>query len=87
MPIQSPLKVAIVGAGPGGLAAAIQISRLPDIELSLFEAAKELREIGAVCGLQRIRARKFRTDKPFNRESISTKILGDCWMISELLTI
>jgi salicylate hydroxylase len=42
------LKIAIVGAGPGGLAVAIQLSRLPYIQLSVFEAAKELREIGAV---------------------------------------
>lgn len=52
MSLPTPLKIAIVGAGPGGLAAAIQLSRLPDIELSLFEAAKELREIGAVSDHQ-----------------------------------
>jgi salicylate hydroxylase len=48
MSITKPLKIAIVGGGPGGLAAAIQLARLPDVELSLFEAARELREIGAV---------------------------------------
>lgn len=48
MSTPSPLRIAIVGAGPGGLAAALQLSRLVDIDLSLFEAAKELREIGAV---------------------------------------
>lgn len=48
MTIPRPLKIAIIGGGPGGLAVAIQLSRLLDIELSLFEAAKELREIGAV---------------------------------------
>ena len=48
MSIPTPLKIAIVGGGPGGLAVAIQLNRLTGIELSLFEAAKELREIGAV---------------------------------------
>lgn len=43
-----PLKVAIVGAGPGGLAAAIQFRRLPDVELSIYDQARELREVGAV---------------------------------------
>jgi salicylate hydroxylase len=42
------LKVAIVGAGPGGLAAAIQFLRLPGVELEVFEQARELREVGAV---------------------------------------
>jgi salicylate hydroxylase len=42
------LKVAIVGAGPGGLAAAILLSKLPFVELSVFEQARELREVGAV---------------------------------------
>lgn len=46
--IPTPLKVAIVGAGPGGLAAAIQFSQLTDVEVSVFEAARELREVGAV---------------------------------------
>lgn len=49
MTIPRPFRIAIVGGGPGGLATAIQLSRLSNIELSLFEAAKELREIGAVC--------------------------------------
>jgi threonine dehydrogenase-like Zn-dependent dehydrogenase len=56
------LKVAIVGAGPGGLAAAILLSRLPFVELSVFEQARELREVGAVS--------RGRVDS-------STK-LGDC---------
>lgn len=43
-----PLRVAIVGAGPGGLAATIQLSKLEDVELSVFDQARELREVGAV---------------------------------------
>jgi salicylate hydroxylase len=35
------LRVAIVGGGPGGLSAALALSKLPNIE------ARELREIGA----------------------------------------
>lgn len=41
------LKVAICGGGPAGLGAAIALSKLPDVEVSLFERAKELREFGA----------------------------------------
>ena len=79
----SPLRIAIVGGGPGGLATAIQISRLVNIELSLFEAARELREIGAVC----LSMEQSRTGlaKTCGRESISTKIHGDFWMILVLL--
>ncbi len=42
-----PLRVAIIGGGPAGLGAAIALSALPNIEVSIFEQAKELREIGA----------------------------------------
>ena len=41
------LHVAIVGGGPAGLGAAIALSALPNIDVSLYERAKELREIGA----------------------------------------
>ena len=41
------LRVAIVGGGPGGLASAIALSKLPNIEVTIYEQAKELREIGA----------------------------------------
>jgi salicylate hydroxylase len=42
-----PLRVAIIGGGPGGLGAAIALSSLPNVSVSLFEQAHELREIGA----------------------------------------
>ncbi|WVR03025.1 hypothetical protein IAU60_000014 [Kwoniella sp. DSM 27419] len=41
------LKVAVIGAGPGGLAAIINLGRLAHIELSVFDQASELREVGA----------------------------------------
>lgn len=41
------LRVAIVGGGPGGLSAAIAISKLPNVEVTIYEQARELREIGA----------------------------------------
>ena len=43
-----PLRIAIVGAGPGGLATAIHLLRLPQVQLSVFDQARELREVGAV---------------------------------------
>jgi len=41
------LRVAIVGGGPGGLSSAIALSKLPNVEVTIYEQARELREIGA----------------------------------------
>lgn len=46
-PTQPPLKVAVVGAGPGGLATAIALSRIPNVEVAVYEQASVLREVGA----------------------------------------
>ncbi|KAK4701232.1 microfibrillar-associated protein 1, partial [Phenoliferia sp. Uapishka_3] len=51
--LDRPLRIAIVGAGPGGLAAAIFFSRQHNISLRVFEQATELREIGAGIHLQK----------------------------------
>lgn len=42
-----PLKVAIVGGGPGGLGTAIALSKVPDVEVRIYEQASILREVGA----------------------------------------
>lgn len=42
-----PLRVTIIGGGPGGLGTAIALSSLPNVTVTLFEQARELREIGA----------------------------------------
>ncbi len=41
------LRIAIIGGGPGGLSAAIALSKLPNVEITIYEQARELREIGA----------------------------------------
>ncbi|KAK6066752.1 Chaperone protein DnaK [Seiridium cupressi] len=41
------LKVAIVGGGPGGLATAIALSKIPNVEITVYEQASLLREVGA----------------------------------------
>lgn len=41
------LKVAVVGGGPGGLATAIALSKIPGVEVQVFEKDKVLREVGA----------------------------------------
>ncbi|EME43156.1 monooxygenase-like protein [Dothistroma septosporum NZE10] len=41
------LRVAIVGGGPGGLATAIALSKIRNVEVTLYEQAKLLREVGA----------------------------------------
>lgn len=41
------LRVAIVGGGPGGLATAIALSKVPNVETTIYEQASLLREVGA----------------------------------------
>lgn len=41
------LKVAVVGGGPGGLATAIALSKIPNVEVTIYEQATVLREVGA----------------------------------------
>ncbi|KAL5408651.1 hypothetical protein PMIN03_006418 [Paraphaeosphaeria minitans] len=43
----APLKVAIVGGGPGGLATAIALQEIPNVEVTIYEQASVLREVGA----------------------------------------
>lgn len=42
-----PLKVAVVGGGPGGLATAIALAKIPKVEVTIYEKNKILREVGA----------------------------------------
>lgn len=48
----SRLKVAIIGAGPAGLGAAIEFARLPFVDWHLYEQATAIREIGAGISIQ-----------------------------------
>lgn len=41
------LSIAIIGGGPGGLSSAIALSKLPNVKVTIYEQARELREIGA----------------------------------------
>ncbi|KAB8259399.1 monooxygenase [Aspergillus pseudonomiae] len=47
------LRVAIIGAGPAGLGAAIEFQKLPFVDLHIYEQARELREVGAGISIQR----------------------------------
>ena len=49
----SPLRVAVIGAGPAGLAAAIEFAKLPWVDVHVHEQARELREIGTGISIQR----------------------------------
>jgi len=49
---ESQLRVAIIGAGPAGLGAAIEFSRLPFVDWKLYEQATAIREIGAGISIQ-----------------------------------
>ncbi|OWT37740.1 salicylate hydroxylase [Cryptococcus neoformans Bt1] len=44
---QKRVKVGVIGAGPGGLAIAINLLKLPFIDLNIYDQATELREVGA----------------------------------------
>ncbi|KAI2619623.1 FAD/NAD(P)-binding domain-containing protein [Hypoxylon sp. NC1633] len=41
------LRVAIIGGGPGGLATAIALSKIPNVSATIYEQATVLREVGA----------------------------------------
>ena len=41
------LRVAIVGGGPGGLATAIALAKVPNVAVTVYEQATILREVGA----------------------------------------
>ncbi|KAJ8082777.1 hypothetical protein PM082_008633 [Marasmius tenuissimus] len=45
------LKVAICGAGIGGLTCALALSKYPDLEIDIYESASKLAEVGAGIGL------------------------------------
>ena len=47
------LRVAIIGAGPAGLGAAIEFQKLSFVDLRIYEQARELREVGAGISIQR----------------------------------
>ncbi|KAK1676965.1 hypothetical protein BDP55DRAFT_727746 [Colletotrichum godetiae] len=49
----SPLKVAIIGGGPGGLGAAIEFGKLNYVEWSLYEKKTQISETGGGISLQR----------------------------------
>ncbi|KAF9563568.1 FAD/NAD(P)-binding domain-containing protein [Agrocybe pediades] len=51
MPPGTKFRVAICGAGIGGLTTAVALARYPDIEVVIYEAAERLAEIGAGIGL------------------------------------
>jgi len=50
-PDLSPLQVAIVGSGIAGLTAAIALWKHPNINVTIYEKASELKEIGASIAL------------------------------------
>lgn len=46
------LKVAIIGGGPGGFGAALELARLPFVEWKLYEKKPEISEVGGGIALQ-----------------------------------
>ncbi|KAF8452743.1 salicylate hydroxylase [Boletus edulis BED1] len=44
-------KVAVCGGGVGGLTLAVALSKYPDVEVEVFEAAKQFTEVGAGVGI------------------------------------
>ena len=50
---QPVVKVAIIGGGPGGLAAAIELGKLPFVQWTLYEKKSLISETGGGISLQR----------------------------------
>jgi salicylate hydroxylase len=46
------LKVAIIGGGPGGLGAAIELAKLPYVDWELYEKKPQISETGGGMSLQ-----------------------------------
>jgi salicylate hydroxylase len=46
------LRVAIIGAGPAGLGAAIEFQKLPFVDVRIYDQATVLREVGTGISLQ-----------------------------------
>ncbi|KAL4873653.1 hypothetical protein BDV12DRAFT_192096 [Aspergillus spectabilis] len=53
MPTPPCLRIAIIGAGPAGLSAAIELQKLPFVDLRIYGQASVLREIGTGLNIQR----------------------------------
>ncbi|KAF9493858.1 FAD/NAD(P)-binding domain-containing protein [Pleurotus eryngii] len=51
MQVEKRLRVAICGAGIGGLACALGLLRYPDIEIAVYESSANLTEVGVGIGL------------------------------------
>ncbi|KAJ5598575.1 Pyridine nucleotide-disulfide oxidoreductase class-II [Penicillium hordei] len=51
--IEAGIKIAIIGGGPAGLSAAIELARLPFVEWTLYEQKPSISEIGTGIALQR----------------------------------
>ncbi|KAL4904016.1 hypothetical protein BDW74DRAFT_179106 [Aspergillus multicolor] len=49
----TPISIAIIGGGPGGLGTAIALSELPFVSVTLYEQAPEPREVGAGISIGR----------------------------------
>ncbi|EED17187.1 monoxygenase, putative [Talaromyces stipitatus ATCC 10500] len=47
------IRVAIIGAGPAGLGAAIEFQKLPFVDLKIYDQARALREIGTGISIQK----------------------------------
>lgn len=51
--VEAGIKIAIIGGGPAGLSAAIELARLPFVEWTLYEQKPSISEIGTGIALQR----------------------------------
>jgi salicylate hydroxylase len=46
-----PMKIAIIGSGLAGATAAGLLSKLPDVEIKIYERTNEVREVGALIAI------------------------------------
>lgn len=82
------MKIGVIGAGPGGLAVAINLLKLPFIDLNIYDQATELREVGAVSSDYLIRTLAFVSETEAEvRVSALIKTPGDIFVSLELLIL
>ncbi|KAF5392493.1 hypothetical protein D9757_002229 [Collybiopsis confluens] len=86
-------RIAIIGAGIGGLSAAISLRRLVGVDVQIFEQAKALREVGAsialgpngIRGLEAIGATNTLSDEIAFRSTHGYPMVYKHWKTGEVL--
>ncbi len=75
----TPLSVAIIGGGIGGLCTAIALLKYPHIDVQVYEAAPTFGEIGAGVGIGPNAQRALELIAPEARAAYDKHATGNLW--------